>query len=99
MTKFLVSSFFPLLAGCASLSVEAPDADAMLADAKSRSAKFCISFKEGCDYRLSQSKEGWRVFIQPILYANDGTRVVAFDVDEMHFYDRRGRYKSSLRGL
>ena len=29
----------------------------------------------------------------------EGIHHIAFDVDDMHFYDRRGRYKSSLRGL
>jgi len=99
MANVLATFLLLLLTGCASLSAEVPDTEAMLADAKSRSAKFCTSFKDGCDYRLSQSEDGWRVFVQPILYADDGTRVVAHDVDDMHFYDRRGHYKSSLRGL
>jgi hypothetical protein len=88
-----------LLASCATTGASTVDSAALLADARSRSESLCSTVKDGCEFSISTSKDGWSVWVKPIFYAKDGTRVAPFDYDDMYFYDRRGRFTGSLRGL
>jgi hypothetical protein len=88
-----------LLASCATTDIATVDSAVLLADARSRSESLCSTIKDGCEFSVSTSKDGWSVWVKPIFYAEDGTRVAPFDYDDMYFYDRRGRFIGSLRGL
>ena len=98
MTYVYAIPIMLLLAGCATTDSRAQDPKSILSDARTRSLSFCSTVKEGCEFSLSKAKDGWSVWIEPIYHADDGTRVVPFDADQMYFYDRLGTYKSSLRG-
>ena len=86
-----------VLVGCATAPANPDLGPAVLADAKSRSQKFCASVKDGCEFYLSPHSDGWSVRIVPITIGNDGRRYVGIDTDDMYFYNAKGGFTSALR--
>ena len=73
-------------------------APSILADAKDRAGALCGQSKDGCEYKLSESKEGWNVHVVPIDFTTDGHRNYLVDGDDMYFYDAQGQFTGALRG-
>jgi hypothetical protein len=87
------------LAGCATTPTSSVTDDAILADARSRSAAYCAKYKDGCEVTARRSDDGgWTASVVPVFRAADGTRFVGTDLDDFYSYDELGRFKRALRG-
>lgn len=96
---FIACVIAMVFAGCATHIDAVAVNDAVLADAKARSAHYCKQYEEGCEIEVGRSSHGgWVAWVIPYLHAEDGKRVYGIDVDDFYMYDSRGRFESSLRG-
>jgi hypothetical protein len=89
--------FVLVIAGCA------PDdgGKQMILEAVRRdSAAYCSELsKEGCEFSVGTSPEGWAVMALPILRSENGERSYAPGVFQTYSYSKEGRLLGTMPGL
>ncbi len=84
-----------LTSGCHSAS----DRERILNAAKHDSAKFCSTVKEGCEFRISATEDGWTVDALPIRRTQQGARAYAPGDFESYLYNKQGELLRTMPGL
>ena len=85
--------------GCSSLPAKLVTDSKILENARNRAQKYCSTFKDGCDYKITSDNNGWSVLITPIVMDQEsGRRFIGIDSDDMYFYNQHGLFTGALRG-
>ena len=84
-----------LTSGCTSGS----DRERILRAVRQDSAKFCSTSKEGCEFRIIATADGWSVDALPIRRDERGARGYAPGDFESYHYDKQGKLLSTMPGL
>jgi hypothetical protein len=72
----------------------------VLAAVERDSAVWCHeSSKEGCEFSVVPSRDGWSVMARPILRSEDGKRVYVPGAFHMYSYNKEAKLLETMPGL